>query len=274
MGHRISSDWWSALDFSLVLDQTLPNYNKIINYPVIAIFVQIAYYTMFFYLISVMLTLFYIVTDKKYLFSIISLCIYLFLGVSYKIPFETFYMLNLSNYAFFYQAMLFFHNITELLIYIIALFCMLIILVKIHMRDININIKEYYPLFLYCLIVLIGLIFYPDQPQVNQGLEGYIQFLTYGVSNDGYTLLSISFYYIVFFGILYLRLLSWDKKLSTQFYYHLIRYRKPKLWLVRFLLNNIMWIFFFMVVFSLLVLLVYMGVFGGDLRISLMVFCN
>ncbi|MBC6308861.1 hypothetical protein HCJ66_04745 [Listeria sp. FSL L7-1582] len=206
---------------------------EFVNYPFLALMGQLIFYWIFFSITAFVLATCFAFFEKKWVISSVMLFLLLYMGIGFKLLPASWGIVNLSNYVFLYHSVASYpHLVVPLLVMIGVVTACTVLLMLFDRKSIRIS-SRCVPFILYVILVLLGLFLFPGISQASS-LNEYVMMIFWGVSKEGFTMMSYSYYVIVFLGLLYLMLLRWEEIFEKQTYYRIIRHTGLIKWFVKF----------------------------------------
>lgn len=232
--------------------------------PISTLILQIAYIMIFFILIFILLCAVFIVSQKKNTLIITSILIFFYAAVSFHLLPNDLSFLSLASYALVYHGFVSFGSVWKPLFVMVIL--MLVILGSVsYLRQYSllvVKVKDYLPHIIYILLVTLGLLVNSlEYDHFGKTLGEFIFLKFYGINANGYSLLQLIYYSIVFFGFCYLYQITVDDLIKRNLHYELIRYKSYKRWFLKHLKRLVQSILLF--IFSFFIVTILIGIMKG-----------
>jgi hypothetical protein len=231
----LSFSWeWSPLSQTDQITNTLYEVAIVLERPIIVMVAQLFLLVMTFSVLHLILAIVYVLTKSKYFMLLLSVVIFLGSVIGFKLlPSEIAFLspttyFSITKAVDSFQAPVFGY-FAVLLVGLISIFYLNVI--DLNNKVVVDEIKPYIPLAIYFLLVLIGVISVSTtlNPQ-NSTIWDVFAMSFRGSNSENFAYIPFFFYFIVFFGFVYLVQLFLSKEIEQLGYYKIIRYRNLNKW--------------------------------------------
>lgn len=202
--------------------------------PFIAALLQIVLFMFTLITIQLMLCILFTIYKKQSILHILNVLLFLWGTIGFKVLPSSMKWFSVVNYLSLFHGVLSFHSIIAPF-GIIALTLLMLVFIANKIDLNHSSIKQYAikksPIFIYGLLCLMG-IWLNTGKYANEGLSIWDIFIgTFmGTTNERFSLLSFTYYVVVFLGAVYLVQLLLQQHLSEMSFYTMIRYHFMNKW--------------------------------------------
>lgn len=225
--------YWHVDATSISSGEVVASLMEFVDYPVVVLIGQVIFYFLFFSITAFTLATCFALFEKKWILSSLMLFLLLYMGMGFKLLPASWGIINLSNYAFLYHSVASYPYLVVPFFVMVAVVAGCVILLRLLDKKMAPVSKRYGFYALYVALILLGLFLFPEISDSNS-LNEYVTTVFWGVAKQGFTFMSYSYYLIVFLGLAYFILLSWENVFEKQTYYRIIRHSGLIKWFIKF----------------------------------------
>lgn len=202
--------------------------------PIFAFFAQLILLVISFSLLHILLSLLFVATRSKNFILVCSVFVFLGGTVGFKLfPKELSY-LSPSTYYSLTQFMHSFYSpiigIGVILAFTITNFFFLLT-IDINIKKFLRGISPYFPLLIYIFLTLLGIISISIKLKSSESTILDVWLLSFkGASPEAFSYSSFFYYFIVFFGFVYLATMQFSREIDIMGYYKISRFKNLKKW--------------------------------------------